>query len=42
MSQIDENGMIDMKVPVGAIIMTSTAEAVVIKAADIQPESTEE
>jgi hypothetical protein len=41
MSQVDENGMIDMKVPAGAIIISSSAGAEVIKAADIQPENKE-
>lgn len=42
MGVVDENGMIDMKVPAGTVIIVPTADAMVTKAADIQPESSEE
>ena len=38
---VDEDGMVTIRVPEGALIWTATADAEVIKAADIQPETKE-
>jgi hypothetical protein len=38
---VDDDGMVTIRVPVGTLVFTATADAEVTKAADIQPETKE-